>query len=61
MSCLLYTSGIGGKTKALGYSWSSSSTPDWNTGNVVEINTFGKDGLDLRRFDYGAVSYTHLM
>ena len=29
--------GIGGKTKALGYSWSSSSTPDWNTGNVVEI------------------------
>ena len=42
--------GIGGKTKALGYSWSSSSTPDWNTGNVVEINTFGKDGLDLRRF-----------
>lgn len=45
--------GIGGKTKALGYSWSSSSTPDWNTGNVVEINTFGKDGLDLRRFDYG--------
>ena len=45
--------GFGGKTKALGYSWSSSSTPDWNTGNVVEINTFGKDGLDLRRFDYG--------
>ena len=56
--------GIGGKTKALGYSWSSSSTPDWNTGNVVEINTFGKDGLDLRRFDYGvaiglSVEYRH--
>ena len=55
---------IGGKTKALGYSWSSSSTPDWNTGNVVEINTFGKDGLDLRRFDYGvaiglSVEYRH--
>ena len=46
------------------YSWSSSSTPDWNTGNVVEINTFGKDGLDLRRFDYGvaiglSVEYRH--
>ena len=27
--------GIGGKTKALGHRWSSSSTPDWNTGNVV--------------------------
>ena len=40
--------GIGGKTKALGYSWSSSSTPDWSTGNVIEIDTFGKDGLDLR-------------
>ena len=56
--------GIGGKIKALGYSWSSSSTPDWNTGNVVEINTFGKDGLDLRRFDYGvaiglSVEYRH--
>lgn len=52
------------QTKALGYSWSSSSTPDWNTGNVVEINTFGKDGLDLRRFDYGvaiglSVEYRH--
>ena len=32
--------------------------------NVVEINTFGKDGLDLRRFDYGvaiglSVEYRH--
>ena len=58
--------GIGGKTKALGYSWSSSSTPDWNTGNVVEIDTFGKGGLDLRRFDYGvaiglSVEYRHYM
>ena len=58
--------GIGGKTKALGYSWSSSSTPDWSTGNVIEIDTFGKDGLDLRRFDYGvgmglSVEYRHYM
>lgn len=58
--------GIGGKTKALGYNWSSSSTPDWDAGNVIEIDTFGKDGLDLRRFDYGvgvgvAVEYQHYM
>ena len=58
--------GIGGKTKALGHRWSSSSTPDWNTGNVVEIDTFGKGGLDLRRFDYGvaiglSVEYRHYM
>ena len=57
--------GIGGKTKALGYwSPSSSSTPDWNEGNVIEMDTFGKEGLDLRRFDYGvgigvAVKYQH--
>lgn len=56
--------GIGGKTKALGYSWSSSSKPDWDTGNVLEMDTFGKNGLDLRRFDYGvgiglAVEYQH--
>ena len=58
--------GIGGKTKALGHRWSSSSTPDWNTGSVVEIDTFGKGGLDLRRFDYGvaiglSVEYRHYM
>lgn len=58
--------GIGGKTKALGYNWSSSSNPDWNAGNVLEMDTFGKDGLDLRRFDYGvgiglAVEYRHYM
>ncbi|MCD7926137.1 MAG: PorT family protein [Bacteroides sp.] len=56
--------GVGGKTKALGYSWSSSSKPDWNSRNVIEMNTFGEDGLDLRRFDYGvgagiAVEYRH--
>ena len=58
--------GIGGKTKALGHRWSSSSTPDWNTGSVVEIDTFGKGGLDLRRFDYGvaiglSVEYRYYM
>ena len=34
--------------------------------NVVEIDTFGKGGLDLRRFDYGvaiglSVEYRHYM
>ena len=58
--------GLVGKTKALGHRWSSSSTPDWNTGSVVEIDTFGKGGLDLRRFDYGvaiglSVEYRHYM
>lgn len=58
--------GIGGKTKALGYWSSSSSTPDWDADNVIEIDTFGKDGLDLHRFDYGvgigvAVEYQHYM
>lgn len=58
--------GIGGKTKALGYNWSSSSRPDWDAGNVLEMDTFGKDGLDLRRFDYGvgvglAMEYRHYM
>lgn len=58
--------GIGGKTKALGYSWSSSSRPDWDGGNVIEMDTFGTDGLDLRRFDYGvgiglAVEYQRYM
>ena len=60
----LWRMGIIGKTKALGYSWSSSSTPDWNTGMWLEINTFCEDGLDLRRFDYGvaiglSVEYRH--
>ena len=33
---------------------------------MIEIDTFGKDGLDLRRFDYGvgmglSVEYRHYM
>lgn len=56
--------GIGGKTKALGYSWSSSSRPDWDSGNVIKMNTFADEGLDLRRLDYGvgggiSVEYQH--
>lgn len=56
--------GVGGKTRALGYNGSSSSRPDWDSQNVIEINTFGDKGLDLRRFDYGggiglSVEYQH--
>lgn len=57
--------GVGGETKALGYSWSSSSSrPDWDSGDVIEMDTFGDEGLDLRRLDYGvgagiSVEYQH--
>lgn len=56
--------GIGGKTKALGYGGSSPSRPDWNSGSVIEMDTFGEEGLDLRRMDYGvgagiSVEYRH--
>lgn len=44
--------GIGGKTKALGYR-ASLSRPDWDSGNIIELDTFGDEDLNLRRFDYG--------
>ena len=47
--------GVGGKTKALGYNYSSSSgPPDWDSHSVIRLDTFGDEGLDLRRLDYGA-------
>lgn len=45
--------GVGGKTKALGYNWTSLNKPDWNSHEVVEMNTFGSKDVGLRRFDYG--------
>lgn len=56
--------GIGGKTKALGYRGPSSAVQNWSSEYVVEMNTFGDEGLDLRRLDYGigmgmAVEYRH--
>lgn len=45
--------GVGGKTKAVAYSWSSSSRPDWDEGKVTEMDTFDNEFFDLRHFDYG--------
>lgn len=46
--------GVGGKTKAVAYSWSSSSSrPNWDEGKVTEMYTFDNEFFDLRHFDYG--------
>lgn len=45
--------GVGGKTKAVAYSWSSSSRPNWDEGKVTEMDTFDNEFFDLRHFDYG--------
>lgn len=58
--------GVGGKTKALGYNWTSSEKPDWDSNSVVEMETFSKEEIGLRRFDYGLgvgweVEYRHFL